>query len=116
MRDSAWPTRMPVYYNGQPVTYYPSQACFKNAYSRSAIAAWNNKSPPNTGPAQNPKVDGTTNPFAPLKQWSDVTFLEYQQQRGSDLTCLKGLKGVLRYQISNTYTRNVVTKFLGDTN
>lgn len=45
---------------------------------------------------------------------SDVAFLEYKEQCKSDLTCMKKLKAVLRYQVSNIYTKRALLQFMGD--
>lgn len=65
------------------------------------------------GPKMNPPVDGMIWPFPPLKQWSDVTFLVYQDFCGGDPVKMKKLKGVLQHNVVNDLSRGALQGQMG---
>lgn len=96
-------------------TYYPTNANYNNKYNAGLITAQNNEGPLYTGPDKrnNPPVTGDPYPFPELRQWSDIVFLEYQRLMTKTKQPLDSLKGVLRQEIKNEDTLNVLAHIVG---
>lgn len=93
-------------------TYYPSGAYYRSLFSEGAIAALDSKSPWSAGRDRYPRVDGTVNPYPPLKQWSDETFVVYKDICKSDPAKMTKLKGVLRHGITNDAAKKAFRELL----
>lgn len=93
--------------------YRPTQAQYNNVYSREIIIAEASYGPDYQGKFEKPPVTGDE--IIPLKQWSDVTFLEYQNYcaglaRTEDTTqqsCMRSLRGILRHRAVNEKTLEI---------
>ena len=93
--------------------YYPTGAKYENKYNMELITAESNFGPQNEGPKQKePPVTGDPNPFPPLKQQSDVIYLEFTRLMKLNKKPVDKLKGFFRPYIVNSETRSIVAKTL----
>src|ERR1700761_7427769 len=86
----------------------PTEAQFYNTYNvhDGLLCAWSNY-----GPAYQTRKQ--SNPVLPnLKQWSDVVFLEWQNQAGGTGGTIPAPKNVLRISILNTDTLNLIDQVM----
>lgn len=64
----------------------------------------------NYGPRNNKKIAQDGQPYVKLAQWSDVVYLNWANQAGSDVS---GLKAVIRFSISNTGAQAIMDTVTG---
>ncbi|GFF94221.1 hypothetical protein IFM53868_07470 [Aspergillus udagawae] len=93
------------------ITYPASDGNYANVYypSSGLLVADENYSPEKTKPEY--KKQGT--PYVKLKQWSDVVFLNWQQECSAAGTSVSGLKAVIRFSIANTDAGNIIAQVTG---
>ncbi|RMZ05100.1 hypothetical protein D0860_06083 [Hortaea werneckii] len=92
--------------------YQPTGARYNNIYCKQIIIGDFNFGPDTMGGRKSlPMVGGE---IIPLKQWSDVTFLQYQEYCKQHATetlpfeaCLRGLRGILRANVVSAKTREI---------
>ncbi|KAK3711897.1 hypothetical protein LTR37_009415 [Vermiconidia calcicola] len=90
---------------------YPiSQGRYQNHYNPGAILAKFNFSPEYKGKSQIPPVRGED--LIPLRQWSDVTFLQWQDYCNDDPEQMRELRAVLRQDVINPVTKDIAFKVL----
>ncbi|KAI7332510.1 hypothetical protein KC315_g4632 [Hortaea werneckii] len=97
--------------------YRPTEAVYENIYCKEMIIADHNFGPDNMGGKKSPPM--VASEIVPLKQWSDVTFIQYQdyckQHETTTSTfeaCLKGLRGVMRANVVGAKTREIANEAL----
>ncbi|GAB1735597.1 hypothetical protein NU219Hw_g4173t1 [Hortaea werneckii] len=97
--------------------YRPTGARYQNIYSKEMIIADYNFGPDNMGGRKSPPM--VASEIVPLKQWSDVAFLQYQDycKQREPITstfeaCLRGLRGVMRANVVSAKTREVAYEAL----
>lgn len=103
----------PAHKNPQPPLTHtqPTQAQYRNIYNveDGVILAVANFSPNYEGPRLDPPV---TSPIVPLKQWSDVAYLQYVDKASEASVPPSNLKYVFRIQIENEDTISIMTQAL----
>ncbi|KAK3689917.1 hypothetical protein B0T22DRAFT_514714 [Podospora appendiculata] len=100
-----WDQAQEVVYQG--VTYRPSGGEYGNLFNAEAgvIAADFNYSPQNNAPP------GTlSNQIVPLRSWSDVVFLTWQQRCSSRGVAVSSLRKIFRVTVSGTDSLNIITQ------
>ena len=97
--------------------YQPTGARYNNIYCKEIIIGDFNFGPDTMGGRKSPPMVGTE--IVPLKQWSDVTFLQYQEYCKQQSTiqspveaCLKQLRGILRANVVSAKTRQIADEAL----
>ena len=99
--------------------YPPTNAYYSNLYNRGGlIVAKSNYGPDHEGAKRNPPI--ASEDIVPLKQWSDVTFLQWQQycqslnpddaQAAAD--CVRGIRAIARVEIANPTTISIANAAL----
>lgn len=99
------------------IIYRPTGGRYQNIYCKGAIIADFNFGPDNRGGRKSPPM--VASEIVPLKQWSDVTFIQYQDycKRHDTITstfeaCLRGLRGVVRANFVSAKTREIANEAL----
>ncbi|GAB1727179.1 hypothetical protein NU195Hw_g8094t1 [Hortaea werneckii] len=97
--------------------YQPTGARYNNIYCKQIIIGDFNFGPDTMGGRKSPPMVGAE--IVPLKQWSDVTFLQYQEYCKQQSTtimpfeaCLKDLRGVMRANVVSAKTREIANEAL----
>ncbi|RMZ01279.1 hypothetical protein D0864_03496 [Hortaea werneckii] len=97
--------------------YQPTGARYNNIYCKQIIIDDFNFGPDTMGRRKSPPMVGAE--IVPLKQWSDVTFLQYQEYCKQQSTtimpfeaCLKDLRGVMRANVVSAKTRDIANEAL----
>lgn len=90
--------------------YKPTYGSYRNIFNPKVILAPFNFGPDYMGRAETPPVTGTD--VVPLKQWSDVVFLQWQDFCNNDQTCMRGLQAVVRTTIINPITIRITNQAL----
>lgn len=97
--------------------YRPTEAVYENIYCKGMIIADHNFGPDNMGGRESPPMAASE--IVPLKQWSDVTFIQYQDYckqhettTSSFEACLKALRGVMRANVVGAKTREIANEAL----
>ncbi|KAI7331134.1 hypothetical protein KC315_g5313 [Hortaea werneckii] len=97
--------------------YQPTGGRYNNIYCKEIIIGDFNFGPDTMGGRKSPPMVGTE--IVPLKQWSDVTFLQYQEYCKQQSTiqspveaCLKHLRGILRANVVSAKTRRIADEAL----
>ncbi|KAI7539437.1 hypothetical protein KC331_g9757 [Hortaea werneckii] len=97
--------------------YEPTGAMYENIYCKEIIIADHNFGPDNRGGEKSPPMVGSE--IIPLKQWSDVTFIQYQDYckqhettTSTSEACLRGLRGVIRANVVGAKTREIANEAL----
>ncbi|KAI7283495.1 hypothetical protein KC345_g2944 [Hortaea werneckii] len=97
--------------------YQPTGARYNNIYCKQIIIGDFNFGPDTMGGRKSPPMVGAE--VVPLKQWSDVTFLQYQgyckqqsTKTSSFEACLKDLRGVVRANFVSAKTREIANEAL----
>ncbi|PWY87094.1 hypothetical protein BO94DRAFT_546336 [Aspergillus sclerotioniger CBS 115572] len=98
-------TKSPLVVEG--ITYPPSGGRYANVYypEEGLIIA-----DENYGPRNNKKIAEDGQPYVKLQQWSDVVYLNWENQAGSDVS---ELKAVIRFSISNLGAQAVMNTVTG---
>ncbi|KAM0718204.1 hypothetical protein Q7P37_006536 [Cladosporium fusiforme] len=94
-------------------TYHPTNARYSNKYNMELITSDFNFGPRNKGPHAIMPVTGDPNPFPPLEHYSDVVYLEFERLMTESEKPINKLKGVLRSNIVNFETRELVERAVG---
>ncbi|KAF7173943.1 hypothetical protein CNMCM5623_006162 [Aspergillus felis] len=92
--------------------FYPrSGGNYANVYypSSGLLVADENFGPEKTAP----KIGEDGLPYVKLKQWSDVAFLNWQQECSATGASVSNLKAVIRFSISNTDSGNIIAQVTG---
>ncbi|KAK3702099.1 hypothetical protein LTR37_015074 [Vermiconidia calcicola] len=90
---------------------YPiSQGRYQNLYNPQAILAKFNFSPEYKGKDQIPPVRGAD--LIQLRQWSDVTFLQWQDYCNDDPEQMRELRAVMRQDVINPVTKDIAFRVL----
>ncbi|KAI7314535.1 hypothetical protein KC326_g5001 [Hortaea werneckii] len=99
------------------IIYRPTGGRYQNIYCKGAIIADFNFGPDNRGGRKSPPM--VASEIVPLKQWSDVTFIQYQDYcKRRDTTtstfeaCLRGLRGVMRANVVSAKTKELANEAL----
>ena len=97
--------------------YEPTGAMYENIYCKEMIIADHNFGPDHRGGEKSPPMVGSE--IIPLKQWSDVTFIQYQDYckqhettTSTSEACLRGLRGVMRANVVGAKTREIANEAL----
>ncbi|KAI6866265.1 hypothetical protein KC343_g1388 [Hortaea werneckii] len=97
--------------------YQPTGARYNNIYCKQIIIGDFNFGPDTMGGRKSPPMVGAE--IVPLKQWSDVTFLqywEYCKQHSTETStfeaCLKDLRGIIRANVVSAKTRDIANEAL----
>ena len=98
--------------------YPPTMAVYKNFFclgpTYGAILAPYNYGPDARGSGRRPPVTGSE--VIPLKQWSDLVFLawqNFQQKQAEPEARMQNLRYVFRMQIANVDTESIVSRVMG---
>ncbi|KAI7023646.1 hypothetical protein KC318_g744 [Hortaea werneckii] len=97
--------------------YRPTGARYQNIYCKEMIMADYNFGPDTMGGRKSPPMVAAE--IVPLKQWSDVTFIQFQDYckqhetvTSPFETCLRGLRGVVRANVVSAKTREIANEAL----
>ena len=80
-------------------TCQPTAGKYMNIYNPEIIIAQDIYSPDHTGTRKTPEVKGQD--VIPFKQWSDVTFVIWQDYCKNQPNCMQGVRGILQMSVVN---------------